>query len=322
MNLSLWYVCFVSLKIIGLAPMSWLQHSTIRNPFKISAQGKAYSIVILILWILTHVYFLSSLFKTEDSGFFSISYGLFLLEKMFIIFTTILTLSLSQNSIVDICNELHETNYSLEAFDIDYRGKKIDNKLKFLISVNGLFSVTYPTLRALFYCTNVIQWFFIIDSILIIWIMVQYVGMIILMGAMIETINDQFQRFCDDPGIVVEDLINESISHINYDVMSGQAARVDILQKLYLKLTKTAIKYADFYGFIMLICIVETFYNILIEAFLIINMISMGERSVPKCLPKFGILLCFFWSTLVLFSVTFSVTKLTSEVTCSFDRIF
>lgn len=311
---SFWYHFFIFLKIIGLAPMTCVQNTAVSKPFETSKSGRAYGIVFLTLWILTHSYVivLNSSTFIEAHDFSVIWYVFSITSNVLLVFIAIFTLFIKERFAVDICNELHEINYWLEIFDKYYLRKKVDRKLKLLIFLNLLFCVITIIDRALSTCFGPLGWIQIIDLILSSWIVIQFIGMKVLMGAIAETINEQFQWFYDNPRIVVEQLIFEN-GQDAHDISLIVTAKINILQDIYLKLTKITTRLTKFYSLIMLVCIIGIFRAKIFDVFFIMNKLLREDTPFSIC-QSVNIYLAFLWRTLLLLTITFSVTKLTSEV--------
>lgn len=318
--MNVWYICLVFLRLIGLAPISWNRDITAGNVIQISGIGRFYCMILLTIFTLIHLYFVNdkTLLEIQNNILLYARDICFLVINFTIIFTTFLTFILKQSTAVLIYQELHDINQLLEFFNKDYRRKKVNMKLQLLILMNMVFCVILLADQVSTNNSTVFHWTMIINNILVGMIISQYVGIIVLMSAMAETINDQFQWFYDHANAVVEvKTKNKDVKNCN--VPSIRAAKIDVLQEVYLKLVKTANSHAEFYSLIMLICIMKRFFALLVNAFSITSKTLMREESIVKDWPNTFVLIYVIRGIFFLLSITFSVTKLTSEVSSSID---
>lgn len=194
-----WYACFVFLKIIGLAPISWHRNSSLRNPFETSPQCKIYNLVLVILYILVHVYFiLNEIFSlTDDYEIFSLNH-IFIAISSLVVLCTFLNFTLKQQTAAQFCNELDEIDQWLEVFNRHYKNEKFDAKLKLLISCNMFCCLWFPIGNVVAGDFNINLRLIVFNDSIISWIIIQYVWIVALMHAMAGTINDQFRNFHED----------------------------------------------------------------------------------------------------------------------------
>lgn len=296
---NFWYIYLIFLKIIGLAPVSWLSNTTFTSPFRISVRSRLYNLIFLAGYTFMQLYV-----ATHDVLLEFRHYNLLLTADYIIssltVFTTVCTAILKQKKVDDICDKLYKINRLLKVFDKYYEQKKIDARLNLLVTLNMCFCLIFLIRTVLYHKFNMIIWLYIINNILVSFILIQYVGLIVLMGAMAERINEQFELFDD----------NGNGCHQSSTIFS----KIEILKELYLDIKETVVKYIEFYGSIMLICIVELYFMTLIDTFFMIRKIIREKKSIFQSLTIKTYLLFIMWDIVVLLSVTFSATKLTSEV--------
>lgn len=310
MNIYFWYTCYVFLKIVGLAPLSWPQKTAAKTLFKISAKARIYGVLLLILHILLHLCLLThaSLLKFPNHNVFFIIDIFFVVISFLVVVVTYTTFALRPKVIGNICDELYEINQSLKIFDENYWRKKIDTKFKLFVVLNCLFCAGFSVIAVI---VKPPPWIYltIFNSTLASCIVIQYVWMVALMGTMVELVNNQFQCFQKNSEHTVE-IVKRKVNSQN------TLATIEVLQEIYLKLTKTSSKYVEFYSFIIFTCIIRIFYSIVIELFGVIDNIVNIKLS-PVSLTVLGLLLMSFWDCILLLSVTFSVTMLTNQVIIS-----
>lgn len=191
-----WYFCFICSKTIGLAPISWRKNFSLKTRFKTSKIGTIHNIVLLILYALTHLYFVLKqvLPSSEKRVFFTLN-NIFIITSFSIIFSTVLIFTLNQQNTVKFCNELVEICQLLEIFNRDYMRNKFDFKLKKLVCYVVLCCLFLPIGNALTDTMEMSLVLILINDSMISWIIVQYVWVVALMRAVVETINDQFRNF-------------------------------------------------------------------------------------------------------------------------------
>lgn len=306
MSIKFWCIYYVFLKIMGIAPMSWLENSTNKLPFKTSSKGSIYSVVFLFLYTVMHLYLVihsTELFKKSVTAVILTLVSFFVAITFAIVFTTILTLALKQTVAVGICNELHEIDQFLNSFHNNNYRKKIDTKLKVLIIINAFFCIIFPINEGTVGTDEILLWLLLINSTLASWVVMQYVGIVAIMDALFRAINNQFLQFYSPKVFEVKD---------KNDGPSQRLTKIEALQEIYIKLVKAATKYANFYSYIVLMVIIKIFVAILVDTFAIIKFAL--EEEISPTLSRVMDLLWLLWDILLLLSVSFSVTKLSSEV--------
>lgn len=256
LTLNFWHLYFIFLKIIGLAPMTY-------NPFKISVIGRIYGVFFLTSFTSIHLFLVihHPLLQIVTDPMLLTLRSFYVIITFLIVFTTISTLILRARVAVEICSELLEIHRSLKIFDEDYWRKKIDIRLKLLIAVNALLATNFLITEALFQRLRVFEWIIVFNNELASWATVQFVGMVVLMGAMIETINDQFQS-------------------ANCDIFPLIMKKINVLQEIHFKFIDTTSKYALFYRFIMLICVIKIFFAIVLEFFFIVRIAFEDHKYI------------------------------------------
>lgn len=306
---NFYHLCLIFLKIIGVAPVLCHSDTNLASPFQISSRSRCYNLIYLTTYTWVHLYFATHHLISEfpRNAFFLALEIFFFFITFMVVFTTVLTLILRQETAVDICNKLHEINQLLKVFDKNYWQKKIDTRLKLLVTLNVVFCLVFPIRWAFSPHLKIYSWFLEINSMLVSWIILEFVGLVVLMGSMAETINEQLESSCINSKITIE--VNSGRTRF-----STKYAKIGTLQELYLKLVKTAVKYTDFYNFIILFCIAQIYATMLNDIFATIRHAVMMETSVHKNFTSMFHLRDALWDITLLISVTFSVTKLSSEV--------
>lgn len=304
MVINFWHTCFIFLKIIALAPISHCRNNDNSSYFKTSVKDKIHGFIFLTTYTVVHMCLvIQDLPKQEmKTSTLNLTLAVFWIIITFVIVViTILTFILRQKIAVDICNELYGINQLLETFKKNFRRKKIDKKLKLLTALNMFFCAIFPIIHYIFGQSKTSLWLIIFNTELISWIVVEYICIIALMGGMVEAINDEFQRFYDHPSLIC-------------DFFAKSTVEIDVLQEIYLALVKITKKYADFYGFIMLICVIKFFFGVLVEIFAIFRRALVEQGFIVKNFINPNVQFLLFWDIFILLSVTSSVTNLSDEV--------
>lgn len=331
-----WYIWFVVLKIMGLAPMSLLKNPSRRFLFHTSFQNVICNITILSVYILIHLYciFFQDLFKSEAEDMILILNDYFIIISFLITTLTVVVFTLKRQVVTDICNEFYEIIQVLQHFDELEHKKKANLIIKFLIASNFCCGCLVIIWCFLLYGTDLNLLFVVIDDYLVTWIVVQYVFIIVIMTVIIKTINDRFRSFYRNTEIATVSAKNWNVFIVQNYVVQGETenkflknkneidtemsflklTKLKALQKIWITFMDTMVKLVDFYSLIVLGCGFKFFFSILADAYAAIKPALEEKRLIPRDFKNAFDVFYVLWDTALLLVMTSSVTGLTNEV--------
>lgn len=299
-------ISFLVMKIFGLAPMSRHKNPMAKNPFHTSYKGLAYNVIFLIFYILIHVFFMifDDLLDADSSDIIFALSNFYVVISFLVVCVTIFTFVWKHRIVTEMINEFHQINLTLEIFDENYRQKKLGNKLQWLMGYNMFCCLLFPIASSLTCGIHLQMSFILTNSILVSWIVFEYVWMVAIMDAMIETINDRFQQIEQSNPLLVQTIGEEK----------SKITSLEVLQNNCLKFMDTSTKFSDFYGTIMLGCVLKFFFSILTDLFFIIRPALLEKRFIIVSYLDAFLLLWLLWDVFLLATITSCITRLTTEV--------
>lgn len=314
---------FTLFKLVGLAPMSLLSQSSEKcqkklQRFEFSYLGTFYNLFLAAAIAAVHSYFA---YSTHSDGtkvkktMVSAMGMVYIFATFIIIFLTILNFAWNQRSFVKFLNELYRVHLSLLNFDENYLVKQIKTKYTLIMIIENGSMVgisVYMLLNEELYSTI----FILVNTMILNWLISQYLLVIYILQAMVKCINRNFEmtneKFLTEQIFLMVGLKSSKVSPNSFDSMI-KTSRILVLRDVCLKYYDTTFEISDFYSLAMLGCVAKSFGSIVIDAYLLLDPVMRGRMMVES----FDDLMALSWMFYDFFSIaviTFSVTSTQKEV--------
>lgn len=315
---------FALFKLMGLAPTTLLSKTSekCRNKsqrFEFSYLGTFYNICLTIVIIAVHGFWVYTMddgvIKKKKNMLHNMT-KIYILVTFFIIFLTIFNFTWNQRSVVKFMNELYSIHLSLLNFDEDYLSKRV--RLKYVLIVvsgNGLMSVI--SVYMLLNDDRILKMALVVfNSMLINFLISQYLLVIMILQTMVKCINRNFElsneKFFTEKMFFMVGLASSKMSPNTLD-STIKTSRVLVLRNLCLRYYDTTSEISDFYSLVMLGCIAKSFGSIVINAYLLLDPMMKGHSLVEDWDDV--VFICWlFYDFFSMAIITFTVTRTQKEV--------